>query len=86
LKLDLEFARDDARDVQQIFDQFRLRFGVPLNDLNGTNLFLVAQLIRIQQTCPSEYGRQRRAKFVRHRREKLVFDPVRVFKFLRPHA
>ncbi len=79
LRLDLELAGDDARDVEDVLDQLRLRLGVAADDVDGLPGAVGRQRAGEQHLHPAEDGVERRAQLVRQRREEIVLQPARLF-------
>ena len=75
-QLQAKLARDDARHVEQIFDEPRLGPGVAVEAGERLPQAIFRHGRHLQNLQPAENGVERRAKFVRHRREKLVLQPV----------
>ena len=71
-----ELAGDDARDVEQIRHELRLRMRVAIDDGERPPRALLVENAVEQHARPSDDGVQRRAQLVRQRGEKLVFRPV----------
>ena len=76
-QLQPELARDDARHVEQIFDEPCLSSGVPVEAGERLTQAIFRHGRHLQNLQPAENGIQRRAKLVRHGREELVLQPVR---------
>lgn len=72
----LELAGDDARDVEQVFDEARLRPSGALDRLNRALRLDVVQLAAGEQPRPTEHGVERRAQFVGKRGKEIVLQPV----------
>src|SRR5439155_1621453 len=73
-----QLARDDARDVEEILDQLRKEFRVPLDHLKpscGADRILESDP---QHAGPSEHRRERRAQLVRDHRQEMVLRLVRL--------
>ena len=67
----------DARDVEQVLDELRLRLRVALDGLEAARRACSASSpSRAQHRGPSEDRVERRAELVRERREELVLQPV----------
>src|ERR1051325_6285818 len=62
-----ELAGDDARHVEQVFDQLYLRAGVALDGFEGAHGGRMIHVAPLQQVGPTEYGRERRPQLVRER-------------------
>jgi hypothetical protein len=66
----------DARNVQQVLDQLRLRARVAFDRLQRADALFLGQLRGTQHVCPAEHGIQRCAQLVRDGGQKLVFGAV----------
>ena len=79
LNLQLQLARDDLADVQEIRNQLRLKSGVLRDDLesalNGRRVVRALQ----QEVRPAENRVQRRTQLVRHQGDEFVLAPIRTF-------
>ena len=73
--LERQLARDDPRDVEDVFNETRLGLGVALNDLHRVIGFLFERPAS-QNAGPAENRVERCAQFVRQRGKKLVFEPI----------
>src|SRR5262249_8543620 len=73
-------AGDDARNVEQVFDQARLRLRVALNDFQRALQLVRLHLGIAQEPGPPEDRVERRAQFMRDGGQKLVLKPVRLFR------
>jgi hypothetical protein len=69
-------AADDARDVEEILDQLRLRAPAALDRLDRA-IAALSERKTLEHTRPSEHGGERRPQLVRHHREKLVLGAIR---------
>ena len=67
-----ELSGDQARDVEEIFDELHLQLRVELDRGECACDARLIELPRAQQPRPPEDGAQRRAELVRQRREELV--------------
>ena len=76
LGLETQLAGDDARDVEDVLDQHRLRLGVALDRLERLARLLGREVARAQHAGPSDHRRQRRAQLVRQRGQELVLGAV----------
>ena len=63
-ELELELARHDACDVQQIVDELCLPFGAGVDRLAGALTPLVVESAVPQHVCPAQDGVERRAQLV----------------------
>ena len=73
-----QLARDDARDVEEVLDQLRKEFRVPLDHLKpscGADRILESDP---QHAGPSQHRRERRAQLVRDHRQEMVLGFVRL--------
>ena len=77
LPLDAELARDDARDVEQVVHEPRLKARVALDGVEPLREHLrVGGRARAQEVDPPEHGRQRRPQLVREGGEEDVLHAV----------
>jgi hypothetical protein len=76
-RIDAQLARDDARDVEDILDDLHLSLRIAVDDLDRLADARL-ELTLTQDGRPSDDGVQRRAQLVRHGREELVLDAVRL--------
>ena len=74
-----ELAADDAGRVEQVIDQLRLRLPAALDDFRRLLDVLGVQAAVTQQGRVSEYRVQRRAQFMRYKREEFILHPVGLF-------
>ena len=77
--LDIELARDDSRDVEDVLDELRLQLAVAGDDVDGVTHPLGRHIARLQHLHPAENRVQRRAQLVRERREEFVLQAARLF-------
>ena len=77
-RFDLEFAGDDARQVDQVVDQLRLRLCVAQHGLQSMPGVPFDSRFPQQQVRPSDNRVERRAELVREDREELVLHPTRL--------
>ena len=75
---DAELARDDARDIEKIFDELREQLRVPFDHLEPAGDPDRVAEPDAQEAGPSEHGGQRRAQLVRDDGEESVLGLVRV--------
>ena len=75
-QLDAQLAGDDARHVEDVFDQLRLRARVAFDGVQRLLFLLGRQRARPQHARPADHRVERRAQLVRQRREELVLRPV----------
>ena len=80
--VEADLAGDNARDVQEVFDEPDLRHGVPFDGFQSFHHHGGIDVLVTQRARPAEHGVQRRAQLVRERREEFVLDPVRVLGLL----
>jgi hypothetical protein len=71
-----QLAADDPRDIEDVFDQLRLRHRVVADDGNRSLDQVGVALARGEQVRPAEDRVERGAQLVRQRREELVLHPV----------
>ena len=76
VELDAQLAGDDARHVEDVFDQLRLRARVAFDGVQRLLLLLGRQRPRPQHARPADHRVQRRAQLVRQRRQELVLRAV----------
>jgi hypothetical protein len=81
LPLELELARDDPRDIEQIVDQLQLKVRVTLDDREGVREPLPIDRSGAQNSQPSQDCVQWGAELMGQRREELVFGQVRSLGF-----
>jgi hypothetical protein len=74
--VEFERAGHEMRGVQQIVDELCLSLGISLDGLEGTRGLLITQLSRRQKAGPALDGVERRAKLVRHGREKGILGLI----------
>src|SRR5918912_170719 len=67
-----ELACDDARNIEQVVNELRLRTSVPLYRLKGFEGGVAAVLSGTQHVRPPQDGGQRRAQLVRDGGEELI--------------
>ena len=76
--LEMELAADDARDVEEVFDEPRLRAGVAVDAFEGPRRLIGAARDGLQKDLqPAEDRVERRAQLVRQRGEEFVFQAAR---------
>ena len=71
-----QLAAGDARDVEQVLDQPRLRVRIAIDALERVLDFLGGQLAAAQQVDPADDRVERRAQLVRQRGEELVLQAI----------
>ena len=76
-RLEMELAADDARDVEEVFDEPRLRAGVAIDAFERPRVCSGAGRAVSEDLQPAEDRVQRRAQFVRQRREEFVLQAAR---------
>src|SRR5437868_853869 len=74
-----EFSRDNARSVQNILDELRLRLCIVLDYFKTARRGLLVGLSSPEYLRPAEYRIERRSKLVRNDGEELVLGPVGSF-------
>ncbi len=84
LDVEAELALHDARHVEQIVDELRLRFRVPMDRFDGLGARRLVGDATAEEPRPSEDRRERRQELVRERREERVLHALRVFEIARP--
>jgi hypothetical protein len=72
-----ELARDDARDVQQVFDHARLELRVPLDRAQPALARRRIHLALTNEVGPGEDRRERRPELVREHGQELVLRAIR---------
>ena len=77
LQVDAQLAGDDAGHVEHVFDQLRLRPGVPVDHFEAALRPRRVDLPVPQHRGPAEDGVERRAQLVRQGGEELVLQPAR---------
>ena len=85
LQLHAQLARDDARHVEDVFDELCLRLRVPVDDFEPA---LQARRVGVriaEHRRPSQDRVERRAQLVRQRGEEFVLQAVRRFRLLARH-
>ena len=70
--MDLEFAADYLRDVQQIVHQLQLSARVPVDHFDGFLRLLRSEMSFFQESEPSQDRVEGCSQFVRKRGEKLI--------------
>ena len=97
-RVDAELAGHDARDVEQVLDQLREDFRVPLDHLEPVRRLPTVLETDAQEPGPSEHGGERRAQLVRNHRQEMVlrfvggpqlapgFLQIAHDAFVRPHV
>ena len=80
-QVQLELARHDSRQVEEVVDQLREKRGVALDHFEGTNRARVIQKAALEHACPTEHRCERRAQLMRYHREKTVLGLVGRLKF-----
>ena len=68
-------AGDDAGDVQHLFDQADLRFGIAFDDLDGMRGAWI-EVSGAQNPRPAEDGIERRSQLVRQRAEEFILEAI----------
>ena len=81
LAAQLELAGDDARKLDEIFDDPRLRLRVALDARHGTFDRLGIHVGRADDLQPAEHGVERCPQLVRHRGKELVLEAVALLRF-----
>ena len=71
-----QLAGDDARDVEEVFDQSRLRARVALDALEAAFPRRLIGAGRAQHPRPAEHRVQRRPQLVRQRGQEFVLQPI----------
>ena len=80
LQSELHFSGDDARDIEKIVDQLRLR-ACALHDRIERALHRpFAQSAELEHRRPAENRRHRRAQFMRKDREKIILRAIGAFE------
>ena len=82
MQIETKIPGDDARNVEQVVDQTRLRTRVTLDSFNRARRIRSFNLAVSNHRRPTENRSQRRAQLVRERGEKLVFQTIRFFSVL----
>ena len=72
-------ARNDARDIENVLDQPKLRFGIALDNLDCVRRVPV-ELTHSQDPRPPVHGVEWRPQFVGERAEEFVLDPIRLLR------
>ena len=76
LDVEAEVARDDAGDVEQVFDELGLDLGVPLDGREPFLQVLGVDLAGAEDLGPAEDGVERRAQLVREGGQEFVLHAV----------
>src|SRR6185503_1062611 len=76
----LDVSRNNSRDVEYVVDDLSLRLRISTHRFNCLPRGLFIQVTTLEQSCPPEYRGEWCSHFVRHRREKLIFQPVGFFR------
>ena len=79
-------AGDDARDVEHVLDDLLQRGRVALDDVERRLASCRAAASEAQHARVAEHGVERRAEFVRQRRQEFVLQPAGLVGALRTRA
>ena len=75
-ELQSQVSADDARDVEDVLDELRLRSRVPVNRLDRVLGLRRIELLHPEKRRPAQDRVERGAELVAHRREKLVLQAL----------
>ncbi len=75
----IQLVADDARHIEQVFDQLRLRARASIDGLHRALALTVVEPAGLEQMGPADDRVHRRAQLVRQVREELVFQASRLF-------
>ena len=78
LAVEAELAEGDRGDVEDVFDQLRLRAGGAFDRLERRLVRFGIELAEAEHAHPAERGGHRRAQLVRDRGEELVLGVARL--------
>ena len=79
---DVHLSRHDARDVQQVLDEFGLPLGIRIHRFEGPLATSLVEHAGAQKLGPPEHRIEWRAQLMGHGREKLILELVGQFGFM----